>query len=145
MQIDKLILQKHVFRVLLKSKLWGKKVEILRFVLPLLWQKRPLNACTISLPFSSDGCVVKAVFSRILMKNRKFCTRNLACTIFFFYFRHFQSSLIFDFYIWVLLVDLSTSFFYFFTLNGTLFRRHFFSVFTPPDLFQKTVSEFQKG
>lgn len=90
MQIDKLILQKHVFRVLLKSKLWGKKVEISRFALPLSWQKRPLNACTISLPFSSDGCVISFAFSRILMKNRKFCTRNLACTIFFFTFATFK-------------------------------------------------------
>ena len=90
MQNVKLIWQKHVFRVLLKSKLWVGKVEISRFTLHLLWRKRPLNARTISVPFSSDGCVVKAVFSRILMKNRKFCARNLACTIFFFTFATFK-------------------------------------------------------
>ena len=112
MQNVKLIWQKHVFRALLKSKLWVGKVEISHIALFFLWQKRPPNARANSLPFSSDGCIVKAVFSRILMKNRKFCARNLACTIFFFYFRHFQSSLIFDFYIWVLLVEKSTSFFY---------------------------------
>ena len=145
MQIDKLIWQKHVFRVLLKSKLWVGKVEISRFALHLLWRKRPLNARTISVPFSSDGCVVKAVFSRILMKNRKFCAQNFACTIFFFYFCYFQSSLIFDFYIWVLLVEKSTSFFCFFTLNGTLFYRRFFFVFQPQSFFKKTVPEFQKG
>ena len=83
MQIDKFIWQKHVFRVLLKSKLWVGKVEISHFGLLLSWQKRPPNARANSLPFSSIGCVVKAVFSRILMKNRKFCARNLACTIFF--------------------------------------------------------------
>ena len=135
MQIDKLIWQKHVLRALLKSKLWVGKVEISHIAPFVSWQKRPLNARANSLPFSSDGCVVKAVFSRILMKNRKFCARNLACTIFFFYFRHFQSSLIFDFYIWVLLVEKSTSFFCFFTLNGTFFYRRFFFVFTTPDLF----------
>lgn len=83
MQNVKLIWQKHVFRALLKSKLWVGKVEILRFALPLSWQKRPLNASTISVPFSSIGCVISLVFSRILIKNRKFCARNLACTIFF--------------------------------------------------------------
>ena len=83
MQIDKLILQKHAFIPLLKSKLWGKNVETSHRDLCPLWQKRPLNARANSLPFSSSGCVVKAVFSQILMKNRKFCTRNLACTIFF--------------------------------------------------------------
>lgn len=83
MQIDKLIWQKHVLRALLKSKLWVGKVEISHIAPFVSWQKRPLNARANSLPFSSDGCVVKAVFSRILMKNRKFCARNLACTIFF--------------------------------------------------------------
>ena len=83
MQNVKLIWQKHVFRVLLKSKLWVGKVEILRFALPLSWQKRPLNARSISVPFSSIGCVISLAFSQILMKNRKFCAQNLACTIFF--------------------------------------------------------------
>ena len=90
MQNVKFIWQKHVFRALLKSKLWVGKVEISRFDLPLSWQRRPPNARANSLPFSSDGCVVKAVFSQILMKNRKFCARNLACTIFFFTFATFK-------------------------------------------------------
>ena len=90
MQNVKLIWQKHVFRALLKSKLWVGKVEISHFDLSFLWQKRPPNARANSLPFSSDGCVVKAVFSQILMKNRKFCTQNFACTIFFFNFATFK-------------------------------------------------------
>jgi hypothetical protein len=45
------------------------------------------------------------------MKNRKFCTRNLACTIFFLLSP--RSKLLDLWFIyWVLLVDLSTSFFY---------------------------------
>lgn len=83
MQNVKLIWQKHVFRALLKSKLWVGKVEISHIALSFLWQKRPPNARAIFAPFSSDGCVVKAVFSQILMKNRKFCAQNLDCTIFF--------------------------------------------------------------
>jgi hypothetical protein len=83
MQNVKLIWQKHVFRVLLKSKLWVGKGGMLHFDLSFLWQKRPLNARSIFAPFSSSGCVISLVFSRILMKNRKFCARNLACTIFF--------------------------------------------------------------
>lgn len=90
MQNVKFIWQKHVFRVLLKSKLWVGKVEISCFALHLSWRKRPLNARIISVPFSSSGCVISLVFSQILMKNRKFCTRNLACTIFFFTFATFK-------------------------------------------------------
>ena len=66
MQIDKLILQKRVFRALLKSKLWVGKVEISHIALSFLWQKRPLNARIISVPFSSSGCVISLAFSRIL-------------------------------------------------------------------------------
>lgn len=66
MQNVKLIWQKHVFLALLKSKLWVGKVEISHFDLSFLWQKRPLNASTISVPFSSSGCVISLAFSRIL-------------------------------------------------------------------------------
>ena len=44
MQIDKLILQKHAFIPLLKSKLWGKNVETSHRDLCPLWQNRPPNA-----------------------------------------------------------------------------------------------------
>ena len=43
MQIDKLILQKHAFIQLLKSKLWGKNVETSHRDLCPLWQNRPPN------------------------------------------------------------------------------------------------------
>ena len=49
---------------------------------------------------------------RIFMKKSQILCSKFGLYDFFFYFRHFQSSWIFDFYIWVLLVDLSTSFFY---------------------------------
>ena len=143
MQIDKLIWQKHVFRVLLKSKLWVGKVEISRFALHLLWRKSPLNARTISVPFSSDGCVAKAVFSQILMKNRKFCVRNLACTIFFL---PSPRSKLLDlwFIYWVLLVEKSTSFFCFFYAEWHFVLPTLFLRFPAPVLFQKNRSGISK-
>ena len=82
---------------------------------------------------------------RIFMKKSQILCSKFGLYDFFFYFRHFQSSWIFDFYIWVLLVEKSTSFFCFFTLNGTFFTGAFSSFSQPQTFFKKTVPEFQKG
>ena len=145
MQIDKLILQKHAFIPLLKSKLWGKNVETSHRDLCPLWQNRPPNVREPIHPlFRQTEASSRRCFSHFYEKIANFVL-EIWFVRFFFYFRHFQSSWIFDFYIWVLLVEKSTSFFCFFTLNGTFFTGAFSSFSQPQTFFKKTVPEFQKG